>query len=131
MFRRDRRGTTGIEFAIIGLFFFPMLFGAIEVGLLMWTRNTLQAAAEQTARCVALGSSQCSSGPAYAVSLATNWIGAAVITTSNVTVVKSAASCNGQAGSFTTVAITSTAWNHVLPPPFTSNTLNVKACFPS
>ena len=43
-------GTVAIEFAIIGLIFFAMLLGSIELGRAMWMRNSVQFAAEEAAR---------------------------------------------------------------------------------
>ncbi len=43
-------GTTAIEFAIVGLVFFALLLGSIELARLMWVRNSLQFAAEEAVR---------------------------------------------------------------------------------
>jgi hypothetical protein len=43
-------GTVAIEFAIVGLLFFTLLLGSIEMGRAMWMRNSVQFAAEETAR---------------------------------------------------------------------------------
>jgi Flp pilus assembly protein TadG len=45
-------GTVAIEFAIVGLIFFALLLGSIELGRVMWMRSSLQFAAEETARWV-------------------------------------------------------------------------------
>jgi Flp pilus assembly protein TadG len=52
LFSRIKRddGTVAIEFAIIGLIFFAMLLGSIELGRAMWMRNSVQFAAEEAAR---------------------------------------------------------------------------------
>jgi Flp pilus assembly protein TadG len=123
---RDCRGTTALEFAVIASVLLPMLFGTIELGLLMWTHNALQSTATLTARCAALGS--CTNPAQFAVSTAGHWVVSGVITARNVTVNAAATSCNGTAGSFVTVAISSSYW--VLPQPFLAPTLRVAACFP-
>ena len=43
-------GTVAIEFAIVGLLFFALLLGSIEMGRAMWMRNSVQFAAEEAAR---------------------------------------------------------------------------------
>ena len=127
----DRRGTTAVEFALISTVLLPMLFGTIELGMLMWTRNALQSTAELTARCVALGSTQCTDGTSYAVNMASNWIINGIIKDSDVTVTPAATSCNGTTGAFTTVSIKSSFWGgNLLPAPFNASTINVSACYP-
>ena len=129
--RADRRGTTAVEFALISTVLLPMLFGTIELGMVMWTRNVLQSTAELTARCVSLGSTQCTNAPSYAVAMANNWILSGIIATSDVTVKAAATSCNGNVGSFSTVAISSSFWGgNLLPAPFNASTINVSACYP-
>lgn len=43
-------GTVAIEFAVVGLMFFALLLGSIELSRLMWMRNSVQFAAEEAAR---------------------------------------------------------------------------------
>jgi Flp pilus assembly protein TadG len=43
-------GTVAIEFAVVGLLFFTLLLGSIEMGRAMWMRNSVQFAAEEAAR---------------------------------------------------------------------------------
>jgi Flp pilus assembly protein TadG len=43
-------GTAAIEFAVVGLLFFALLLGSIEMGRAMWMRNSLQFAAEEAVR---------------------------------------------------------------------------------
>jgi Flp pilus assembly protein TadG len=130
--RRQRGGSTAVEFAIIAAVLLPLLFGTLDLGLLMWTSNALQATAAMTARCVALSSSLCSANPAqYAVTTAQRWILPNIITTAGVTINATATSCNGTAGAFVTVAISSSYWAaNILPPPFAATTLSVRSCFP-
>jgi len=53
-FCRDAQGASAVEFAILALPFFMMLFGIIEGGRLMWTQVGLQHAVETAARCASL-----------------------------------------------------------------------------
>jgi Flp pilus assembly protein TadG len=130
---RERRGSTAVEFAIIAGVMLPLLFGTVDLGLLMWTSNALRSTAALTARCVAISSSLCSGNPAqFAVSTAQVWVLPNIITTAEVTINTAASSCNGTAGSFVTVAISSSYWAaDILPPPFSTTTLNVNSCFPT
>jgi Flp pilus assembly protein TadG len=53
LYRRFWRGTNGaatMEFALVSLLFFTLLFGVIQVGLLFWTQTGLNYATEQAAR---------------------------------------------------------------------------------
>jgi Flp pilus assembly protein TadG len=132
---RERRGSTAVEFAIIAGVMLPMLFGIVDLGLLMWTHNALQSTAALTARCIAIGSSLCAANPAqFAVTTAGQWIVPGIISTGQVTINTAATSCNGSAGTsgpFVTVAIVSTYWgSNVLPPPFAATTVSVTSCFP-
>jgi Flp pilus assembly protein TadG len=93
-FSHDRRGSTAVEFAIVGSAFFLMLLGIIGFGLRLFTQQVMQATALQTARCVAIGASDCcasasdcSLAPAYAVSTAQSF-GVVGLTTSGVSIVK-------------------------------------------
>ncbi|HEX4367501.1 MAG TPA: TadE family protein [Rhodopila sp.] len=133
--RGERQGSTAVEFAIIAGVMLPLLFGTVDLGLLMWTHNALQSTAALTARCIAIGSSACSANPAqFAVTTAGQWIVPGIINTGQVTINTAATSCNGAAGSlgpFVTVAIVSSYWaSGVLPPPFAATNVHVTACFP-
>lgn len=139
---RDTKGATALEFAMVSLMLFAMLFGGIEVGMMLWTRGTLQSVAAQTARCVAIGSPLCNgtgttcSGttPAgYAVCQATIWLGGtALITASNVTIAPGTecGSTTGSLGSFEIVTITASPWIGSFVYPFNNHTETVTACFP-
>jgi len=48
--RKDERGTSMAEFAIVALFFFMLIFGIIEFGRLLYTINALTDAARRGAR---------------------------------------------------------------------------------
>lgn len=53
------RGSTVVEFAIVGGLFFLLLIGVVEVGRLVWTLNALHYGAQQAARCAAVNSGLC------------------------------------------------------------------------
>ncbi|WP_342628745.1 TadE/TadG family type IV pilus assembly protein [Nguyenibacter vanlangensis] len=126
---RDGRGAAIVEFAIVGSIFITLLVGTIEIGLLCWTRNTLQVTAALTARCVALAT--CAADPdGFAAAEAADWGLPNVL--SGVTVTANANQCNGQttaSGQFVTVVLQSQYWAN-LPPPLSAVTLHASACYP-
>jgi Flp pilus assembly protein TadG len=52
--KREHRGTTTVEFAIIGLVFFIVLFGVMEMGRALFVENALTEAARRGARMAAV-----------------------------------------------------------------------------
>jgi Flp pilus assembly protein TadG len=48
--RSDCRGAAVLEFAILAPIFFAMLFGVVQVGLQMWSYNSLRSIAADTGR---------------------------------------------------------------------------------
>ncbi len=129
--RRDRHGVVAVEFALAGVLLIAMVLGVIGAGLFVWTRSGLQAAANTTARCVALGSPDCASPTAYAVALANQWVFPGIITAADVTVAPATA-CNGATGNYTAVTITSAHWiGSVLPAPMNTLTITTTACYVS
>lgn len=124
------RGSTAIEFALVGGLVFVLVFGIIELGFTMWTRSTLQEVAAETARCVSIGSTACTSGAsAYAVSLAGQWLPTNVITASDVAV-STSTSCYGASGKFTVVTISAPAWTGDLVSALGDTSQTLGACFP-
>ncbi|HEV2562014.1 MAG TPA: TadE/TadG family type IV pilus assembly protein [Rhizomicrobium sp.] len=66
-------GTAAIEFAMTMPVFLMLLVGAVEFGLLMWTKLGLQHGVEMAARCATINSSTCGSSSniqSYAVTQA-------------------------------------------------------------
>lgn len=59
--RRD--GATAVEFAIIAPVFLSMIFGAIVMGIAIWSTSILNAVAAESARCLAVGGRACTSLP--------------------------------------------------------------------
>lgn len=56
-FRRSQCGASAVEFALVAVPFFLILFGVIEGGRLLWTQLGLQHAVEMAARCASLATS--------------------------------------------------------------------------
>ena len=63
-FRRDNKGTTAIEFAILGIPFVALLFGIVELAVLFFVQSTTQHAMETVAREVRTGEFQSTGGDA-------------------------------------------------------------------
>lgn len=126
---RTISGETAVEFALVGMALMFLIFGMIETGRMLWTWQALQSAAVDTARCVAISSSKCPSGAAYAVTVATQR-GVAGVTSGEVTV-NSAATCGGQ-GNFTQVIIVH-GYRAILPgyPFVPAGGLKATACYPN
>jgi Flp pilus assembly protein TadG len=57
-FRRDEQGATAVEFALIALPFFALMFAAIEGALVFWTNQVLDQAVAEASRTLYTGSFQ-------------------------------------------------------------------------
>lgn len=108
---RAREGATAVEFAIVAPLLCALMIGLIDLTLILWRYGALQQAAEATARCAAIGSTDCATVPTgcdsanpvvcYAKTVADRR-GVPGITASQVTV-NAALTLGG--GSFTSVSI--------------------------
>lgn len=120
-FRRSRRGTTAVEFALVAPAFFAILFGVEEVGRLCWTRMTLQHAVELAARCAAVNQISCANA-AQITTYAASQTPGMTIPTSAFTA--SSPSCGYQVQA-------SYAYTSLIPELVPINvTLQVQSCFP-
>jgi len=54
-----RSGNTAVEFAIILPVFLSVFVGIMEFGRMMWTKNALNYAVEEAARCAAINATLC------------------------------------------------------------------------
>jgi Flp pilus assembly protein TadG len=128
---RDRRGVTALEFAAITTSLMLLCYGSLELGLLFWTQTVLNATAARTARCVAIGSADCSNAQTYAVNLVTNAMFSGVIGSTDVTS-QAVTSCNGTSGTFQKVSISSSYlvdWQPAFVPAL-NRVVSVSACYP-
>jgi Flp pilus assembly protein TadG len=57
-FRCDHRGAAAVEFALIAVPFFAMLFGILEISIVFWTTQVLDTAVADTARSIYTGQFQ-------------------------------------------------------------------------
>ncbi len=53
--RRHEEGATAVEFAIVAVMFFTLMFGIIEYGMIMFTKVALESAVVQASRSASLG----------------------------------------------------------------------------
>jgi len=60
---RDASGATAIEMALLLPALLSLAFGAMAFGVGFWTKNVLQSAAQEAARCIAINGSACSAVP--------------------------------------------------------------------
>ena len=58
----DTRGTSAIEFAIVGPIFMMCIVGMVYIGMMLFAEGSLQYAVEQASRCAAVNTTTCSSG---------------------------------------------------------------------
>jgi Flp pilus assembly protein TadG len=83
--RAANAGTATLEFGIVAPVLVLLMFGALEFGRMIWEIQQLQLVSQQTARCVAIGSSACPTPASYAVTQASAR-GVVGLGTSNVAV---------------------------------------------
>lgn len=57
----EPNGATFVEFALTAPLFLALLFGAIQMGLVLWTQFGLQYGSEAAARCASVDASTCGS----------------------------------------------------------------------
>jgi Flp pilus assembly protein TadG len=128
----DRRGVAAIEFALVSLAYFPLCSGIIELGLMLWTQDVLQTAALMTARCVAIAAPACkANAPQYAVTTASTWLNAGMLTVGGVSI-KTNAACATAPGTAVVVTLTSTYFAaSSLPYGIASGSISVTGCYPT
>ncbi|CZT35758.1 TadE/TadG family type IV pilus assembly protein [Rhizobium sp. 9140] len=69
-FLNRRDGATAVEFAIIAPVFLSMMFGAIVMGIAIWSTSVLNQVAAESARCLAVGGADCTDLPSGCISAA-------------------------------------------------------------
>lgn len=130
---QSRDGTTSLEFAVIAPVFLMLLLGIPAAGFLLWAKGAIELAASQTARCVAIGSADCTDRTAYtayATSILADWGIASLISPITVTS-QSYVTCNRLAGPFSSVTITSaTGIGPSFVAPLSNLMLTATACYP-
>ena len=64
-FVRDNTGATAVEFAFVAIPLLMLVFGAVEIGRMMWIREALQSTAIAAARCMGVREAACAPGGTY------------------------------------------------------------------
>ena len=141
--RRDRRGAAAMEFAMVVPPLMLMLFGTIEFGRLLWTRDVVKQVAVEGARCMGVLAPGCSSpGPVYSLTKTQNYIvgrarGFGVpLTNAALTTVTRASNCASPAGTSNASQVQiQFTFNSVVPRLVTvlaaGQLLTVSACQPN
>lgn len=135
---RARSGTAAVEFALILAPLLLLLFGGIEFGRLVWTRNALQQTAVATARCMGVRQPPCATSGAVDIGRAVTFARTrarsySVAITTSAVVASASGTCSGQSG-FSRVTI-STNFVTVVPALLSAigrrSPITVTACFPN
>lgn len=119
--RADRHGLTSLEFGLVALPLTMLLFGVVEIGMVIRMKSALQYATTQTARCTVVNTALCGTSDAaktYAVSQA---MGAPVAKSAFTVTTESCGSKVSASVAFPVVA------KSVFPSSFT---LSAAACYP-
>src|SRR5215469_15634386 len=91
--RRDERGASALEFALLLPFFVPLVFGIIQFGELFWTQTALQHAVDMAAPCATINATACGTPSATQTYAGTQAYG---LTFPTGTFVAKAATCGNQ-----------------------------------
>jgi Flp pilus assembly protein TadG len=134
---RHAGGGAAVEFSLVMMALFLVLFGITEMAWYMWTANALQQTAIQAARCMGVLNSSCASGGAYS-STNTNSFVRSVASTYGITVptagitLSTVATCGGASGfSQVTINYTFTTVVPNLVTGLSSVPLTESSCFPN
>ncbi len=132
-----RGGSTAVEFALLVIPLFLLLFGIVEYGRLSWTTQALQQIAIDTARCMGVTGPNCAdSTGAYSAARTTASVAtaAAELSVAPPTVaLDRAATCGGASG-FSQITLTTTfttAVPQLLDAFANGTTLTGTACYPN
>ena len=127
----DRRGSFVLELALVGNFVFLVIALLLAGSIFLWARGVIQVAASQTARCVAISSSDCMNRETYARRIIDEW-GASFILANVKVTDQTDQACNGAPGKFAVVTVTdpSNRLGTVLS-ALSTTTLSATACYPA
>lgn len=136
-FRRDQRGASALEFALVALPFLLLVIGTIEYGRFLWTRQALQSLAISTARCMGVLQDACAVSGSYNSARTTTYLLSQAsalgvsIAASNVALVANA-SCGAIAGfSSVTISYSFSTVTPIVSALVGGIPITVSACFPN
>lgn len=133
-----RSGATAVEFALVVAPLLTLIFGGIEFGRILWTRNAMQQTAIATARCMGVHQAPCAILQVVDVTKSiafarSNALGLSVAIPAAGVAVTPSGTCGGQSG-FALVTLTVT-FRTAVPKLLTSLGQNpvlvTNACFPN
>jgi Flp pilus assembly protein TadG len=124
MIWRDTRGATAVEFALTLPFFAALIFGLIQVSLLLWTQLGIQNGVEAAARCASINAAICPDASSIQNYAAQHALGLS-LPASTFSVPTTPPACGNQVSATYTMALFSSSF------PSASLTLNAQSCFPS
>ncbi|RUT30227.1 pilus assembly protein [Arsenicitalea aurantiaca] len=137
-FLLDRTGASAVEFALIIGPLLLLLFGSIEFGRYLWTRQALQETAIAGARCLAVPQSECMLSGTYNAATARTHVqsiarGWGIALADQGVTLEPDVSCAGTSG-FSRVVV-SAPFNSPVPQVMTAltgaETISASACFPN
>lgn len=127
----DRRATAAVEFALVAPVFLMFMFLIIDGSRMVWTYQTLQEVATNSARCAALKLAACIDNSSVQTYAAARAVASGVPLTAASVTLTPAATCQATAG-MVKVGIAMAyqgATTRLLPTSVT--TLTTEACFPA
>lgn len=127
--RRDRRGASAVEFALVAPILLAFILLLVEGGRMLWTQQALQEVASATARCMALGAEGCETPGATQTFARARALERGVALTGATVTLQSDQTCSGEAGMVrAAIALPFEAAGGLLPGG--PATLDASACYP-
>jgi Flp pilus assembly protein TadG len=117
--RRDQRGTTAVEFAIVAPVFIAMLLGTIALCIALFLIGSLHYAVEEGARCRSVKTTICTDGPTTVAYAQNHYFGPAV----SPTFTYAAAACGNSVNASINYSMNVGFRTFVVP-------ISATACFP-
>jgi Flp pilus assembly pilin Flp len=117
--RRDQRGTTAVEFAIVAPVFIAMLLGTIALCIALFLIGSLHYAVEEGARCRSVKTTICTDGPTTVAYAQNHYFGPAV----SPTFTYAAAACGNSVNASISYSMDVGFKTFVIP-------ISATACFP-